>query len=196
MSHNQTLCINKVDTTLREQQRKALNAALDHVNTFGELSLNVEQVEALTGVLNMLDAWSDGEGVRTKRYTGTVRRLEQALEQVLYCERHAGWTDEVRSQHIRQVAHGALVNPQAPSPLTKPRLAVVLEGGVVQAVASDNPACCDAVVIDYDDSCDEDKVTPVVQSDGSTSLAWVYDATPQASAIDLDALWREVYGDE
>ena len=150
MTH-ESLHISGVDAALLEQQRKDLNSALDSINAFGELTLNTAQVEALTGVLNMLDAWSD----------------ERA---------------------------GAGIPPAGSE---RNRLAIVLEGGIVQGIVADRPGELAAVVIDYDekDAANPD-VMRVIQSDGADARAWVYDATPQQAMIDLDALYREVYGHE
>jgi len=55
----QTITIKGVDVKLLEKQRKIINRAVDRmdfetITLFGE-----EEVDALQGVMNMLDSWSD-----------------------------------------------------------------------------------------------------------------------------------------
>jgi hypothetical protein len=54
--------IDNIDPDLLEEQRKKLNTAYSYSNinqADGSLTLNARQVEALSGILNMLDSWSD-----------------------------------------------------------------------------------------------------------------------------------------
>ncbi len=70
------------------------------------------------------------------------------------------------------------------------RLAVVLEGGIVHAVVSDNAVDLAVAVIDYDiEGAGEDELSSVPQGDGTCVDAVVgcWNATP--AAIDLDAVF-------
>jgi hypothetical protein len=62
-------------------------------------------------------------------------------------------------------------------PASKPTLVIVLEGGIVQSVCTDDTSLEleRIAVIDYDDDLDEADLSDVIQSDGSISKAWVYD---------------------
>ena len=59
------------------------------------------------------------------------------------------------------------------------RLAIIVEGGVVQAIISDDPkalaaAIDDILLVDYDtDGADDNETTPVDQGDGTTARAFV-----------------------
>ena len=74
------------------------------------------------------------------------------------------------------------------------RLAVVMEGGIVQAVIADQPEAAPAVaVVDYDivgqaleDLCD------ITQSDGSRSKAYVVEPWVEPARIDLDEVFRPI----
>ena len=66
-----------------------------------------------------------------------------------------------------------------------PKILVVLEGGVVQAVVSDTPELeCEVVTIDYD--ADEDANALVRQPDGGVERAWVASWRPTASEIEIE----------
>ena len=67
------------------------------------------------------------------------------------------------------------------------RVAVSVEGGVVQGGALDSQLGVSVVVIDYDTNDHTDPAArPVRQQDGSTSLAWVYDIALGQPTINLD----------
>ena len=66
-----------------------------------------------------------------------------------------------------------------------PKILVVLEGGVVQAVVSDTPELeCEVVTVDYD--ADEDANALVRQPDGGVERAWVVSWRPTASEIEIE----------
>ena len=68
-----------------------------------------------------------------------------------------------------------------------PRILVVLEGGVVQAVVSDTPGLdCEVVTIDYD--ADEDANALVRQPDGGLERALVGTWHPVAAEIEIASL--------
>lgn len=72
------------------------------------------------------------------------------------------------------------------------RVAVVLEGGIVQSVVADRPEDIEVAVIDYDaDGCDESKIVRLTQPDGSTSDAWVYDCMTERPRISLDEVFAD-----
>lgn len=71
---------------------------------------------------------------------------------------------------------------------------VVIEGGVMQAIISDDPRMKQAVavVIDYDnEGTPESELTPVKQSDGEIAHANVWQETIGPAGIDLAALVKE-----
>lgn len=73
------------------------------------------------------------------------------------------------------------------------RLAIVIEGGLVQAVVSDQPDVAPSVaVINYDtDGFEADELHRITQSDGNMSEALVVEHYVEPAAIDLDELFRE-----
>jgi len=54
-----TITIKGIDVNLLEEQRKIIGNALCGVDDDGSVLLNPEEVNALLGVSNILDAWSD-----------------------------------------------------------------------------------------------------------------------------------------
>lgn len=72
------------------------------------------------------------------------------------------------------------------------RVAVVLEGGIVQSVVADRPEDIEVAVIDYDaDGCDESEIVRLTQPDGSTSDAWVYDCLTERPRISFDVVFAD-----
>ncbi len=73
-----------------------------------------------------------------------------------------------------------------------PYLGIVLQGGIVQAIVSDQPelmADWKVMVIDYDtESTQDEDLVSVPQSDGSDSKAWAYLDSVTQTAIDLKAV--------
>jgi hypothetical protein len=70
------------------------------------------------------------------------------------------------------------------------RLAVVIDGGIVQAVVSDHPFCIEVAIVDYDtEGAGCDKLTPVQQGDGTCVDAVVACWKASPPAIDLDAVF-------
>ena len=70
------------------------------------------------------------------------------------------------------------------------RLAVVIDGGIVQAVVSDHAVGMAVAVVDYDtDGAGGDELTPVPQGDGTCVDAVVSRWKASPPAIDLDALF-------
>lgn len=80
----------------------------------------------------------------------------------------------------------------APSETCK-RLAVVIEGGLVQAVIADRPDAAPAVaVIDYDtDGFETDELRHITQADGSKAKALIVEHCVEPAAIDLDEVFQE-----
>lgn len=80
----------------------------------------------------------------------------------------------------------------ASSKSTSHSLAIIIEGGMVQAVVSTNPALLDHIdvmVIDYDtDGADMADVSIVPQNDGSTAPAHVKVHQVEHASINLNAL--------
>lgn len=70
------------------------------------------------------------------------------------------------------------------------KIAVILEGGVVQAVVTKDPALTkniEIVIIDYDVQ-GEDASSSVPQGNGEMTDAWVYEFVPSKSEIDIDGI--------
>ena len=73
------------------------------------------------------------------------------------------------------------------------RLAVVMEGGIVQAVVADQPDVApDVAVVDYDtDGYEPDELCHISQSDGSQSIALVVEHYVEPAGINLDEVFQE-----
>ncbi len=105
------------------------------------------------------------------------------------------WEDLDRAYQAALQASGAGLETDRPESSPRcSRLAVVMEGGIVQAVIADRPAASPAVaVVDYDiegqapeDLCD------ITQSDGSHSKAYVVEPSVEPARIDLDEVFRPI----
>lgn len=105
------------------------------------------------------------------------------------------WEDLDQAYQAALQASGA--SPETDHPASSPhcsRLAVVMEGGIVQAVIADQPGAAPAVaVVDYDiegqaleDLCD------ITQSDGSRTKAYVVEPWIEPARIDLDEVFRPI----
>lgn len=73
------------------------------------------------------------------------------------------------------------------------RLAIVIEGGLVQAVVSNQPDVAPSVaVIDYDtDGFEAEDLCHITQSDGSKAKVLVVEHCVETAAIDLDEVFQE-----
>ncbi len=74
--------------------------------------------------------------------------------------------------------------------MKKPTIAIILEGGVVQDVVSDEPKAAsslieDIIIIDYDAKGPDSNAT-VRQDDGSDAEAWVYSSYISKARIGID----------
>lgn len=82
------------------------------------------------------------------------------------------------------------IQPNQSSEPINIRIAVVLEGGLIQAIIADDPTNLSVICIDYDtEGCDEDELTQVKQSDGSFSLATCTHECVSEATIDLDSVF-------
>jgi len=72
------------------------------------------------------------------------------------------------------------------------RLAVVIEGGNIQAVIADHPDTAPAVaIVDYDTDCfGPEELRSITQSDGSQSTAVVVEHYVEDAAIDLNEVFQ------
>ncbi len=89
---------------------------------------------------------------------------------------------------------------QSDEPDPKPaRLAVILEGGIVQSVVSDTPEvfdCSLVAVIDYDcDTMDPEALMRVPQFEGDDGTAWAYGSVIHKATIDLDPVFTDIQKD-
>ena len=74
------------------------------------------------------------------------------------------------------------------------RLAVVLEGGIVQSVIADQPDAAPAVaIIDYDiDGQEPEALSLITQSDGSQSKAYIVEPWIEPTHINLDEVFQPI----
>ncbi len=75
-------------------------------------------------------------------------------------------------------------------------IAIVMEGGLVQCVVTNNPKLkgkFDIITIDYDtEGVDEEDIINVPQDDGSTSRAWACFEQLYDAGIDLKSVVRQL----
>ncbi len=73
------------------------------------------------------------------------------------------------------------------------RLALILEGGMVQAVIADRPDTAPAVaVVEYDtDGYEPEDLCSITQSDGTHSTALVVEHCVESTRIDMDEIFQE-----
>ena len=121
----------------------------------------------------LIDAYSIGEqSLGSIDWDGLDEAYSLALHAIAPGDVTAA---ETQHQHCRQVA-------------------VVMEGGLVEAVIADQPeAAPDIVVIDYDtDGFPAEDLRSITQSDGSQSTALVVPHFVEASGIDLIGVFRQM----
>jgi hypothetical protein len=89
----------------------------------------------------------------------------------------------------------SFINPAdfAPSIQSKPKVAIIIEGGLVEAVISDQPHRLpfNIRVIDIYHGCKEDDFTFIKRDDGSQYKTQIYQVHPELPEIDLDAVFDE-----
>ena len=97
-----------------------------------------------------------------------------------------------------QAALGAACNKEDPPRIKTSkrcsRLAVVLEGGIVRSVITDQPESAPAVaVVDYDvDGYEPEDLCHITQSDGRQAKARVVEPYIEPARIDLDEVFRPI----
>jgi hypothetical protein len=104
------------------------------------------------------------------------------------------WGDLDQAYQAALQATGAGVDQMhIPSVKRCARLAVVLEGGIVQAVIADWPdAAPDVAIVDYDtDGYEPEELRHITQSDGSQSIALVIEHYVEPAGINLDEVFQE-----
>jgi hypothetical protein len=104
------------------------------------------------------------------------------------------WDELDQAYQAALRASGANVKHTRISP-AKPcmQLAIVMEGGIVQAVIADQPEAAPAIaVIDYDtDGYESEELCSITQSDGSQSQALVIEHYVEPTRINLDEIFQK-----
>lgn len=104
------------------------------------------------------------------------------------------WDDLDRAYQAALIATGTYADRVCTTPRgTRERLAVVIEGGLVQAIVADRPEAVPSVaVIDYDtDGFEPEELRYITQSDGTKSTALVVEHYVERAAIDLNEVFQE-----
>jgi len=104
------------------------------------------------------------------------------------------WDELDQAYQAALQASGAVVQNGSTRPRRScERLAVVIEGGLVQSVVTDQPDAAPSVaVVDYDtDGFEPEELRYITQSDGTKSTALVAEHYVEAASIDLDDVFRK-----
>jgi len=122
---------------------------------------------------------------------GNRQRLPQSPLSVLRTIEASLVIGSMKEPEVQKVALGEV---QRVLNRPNPYLGIVLQGGIVQAIVSDQPelmADWKVMVIDYDtESTPNEDLVKVPQSDGSVSTAWSYLDSVTQTAIDLKAVYE------
>ena len=122
-----------------------------------------------------------------------ARLLVEAYRRGEECGGSIDWDDLDQAYQAALQAAGTVVHrgPARPRRACE-RLAVVMEGGIVQAVVADQPDAAPCVaVIDYDtDGFETDELRYITQADGTKSSALVVEHFVAQASIDLDEVFQ------
>ena len=105
------------------------------------------------------------------------------------------WEDLDQAYQAALQASGASPETDRPEPGRRcTRLAVVMEGGIVQSVIADWPEAAPAIaVVDYDiEGQQPEDLCDITQSDGSQSKAYIVEPWIEPARIDLDEVFRPI----
>jgi len=105
------------------------------------------------------------------------------------------WEDLDHAYQAALQASGASSETERPEASRRcTRLAVVMEGGIVQSVIADWPEAAPAVaVVDYDiEGQQTEDLCDITQSDGSQSKAYIVEPWIETARIDLDEVFRPI----
>jgi len=103
------------------------------------------------------------------------------------------WDELDQAYQAALRASGSVTQPGPSEPRRScERLAVVIEGGLVQAVVADQPDAAPSVaVVDYDtDGFEPEELRYITQSDGTQSAALVVEHYVEEAGIDLDDVFQ------
>jgi len=152
------------------------------------MTINIDDLpdEVLTNILNVMGIDEEDELQAQHGYSAVERMTpEEAFAFFLQWEGIIGYGSKITR---------ALDGIRAASK-QKPTLAVVMDGGLVQAIVSDDPNAidlADLIVIDYDTkSSDKKDLVEVPQGDGTVIEASVIHLSVTKAAIDLGSLSYE-----